>query len=48
MNDYTHTGVNQLFKNFNEETSEIDSNFTKEEIFILLATNNETITVFTN
>lgn len=48
MNDYTHTGVNQLSRNFNDETEEIEPNFSDEEICASLQISHELITTFTN
>lgn len=48
MNDYTHTGVNQLARNFNEYTGEIAPNFSEDEIVSSLIISNEFISTFTN
>lgn len=48
MNDYTHTGANQISRNFNDDTGEIAPNFSDEEVSASLTICNELITTFTN
>ena len=36
MNDYIHTGHNQIARNFNDDTKTIESNFNDDELFAIL------------
>lgn len=48
MNDYTHTGINQLSRSFNDQTGEITPNFSDEEVCASLKMSHDLITTFTN